>query len=319
MRMDVTTMTALGRQALALAAAWLREGPCRSRPTLLVPWFSCQTMIAPWQLEGYRVRRLGIGDDLLLDADDLAGVVDDCLVAGESPVVLCCETFGMRPGPRLTAALGRVREEGVPVVVDRTHSFLASAMDGAAGVASDAGSVGDIEIVSTRKILPIAELAWVRCDTDLSGRLGDRTGRDRQLTAARRTFLAQRDLDSFESAEDLADECWTPVPPAESTLASWEHLDLRAAAGGIVTTHRLVDDELGGLVVNSATACPAVLRHPCADRVADELRGIGIVGPLHWDRPDHLDVDWPTDLVSLPPVLTAEQVDQVREVCLRLD
>ena len=35
---------------------------------------------------------------------------------------------------------------------------------------------------------------------------------------------------------------------------------------------------------------------------------------MHWDRPQHLDVDWPEDLVSLPPVMDETTIDRVIDV-----
>ena len=84
--MPVTTWVALGRQASAVAARWLRDGYCLGgapfrwipADTLVVPWFCCQTMVTPWQLEGYRVRRVEIGDDFLADADSVAATIASC-------------------------------------------------------------------------------------------------------------------------------------------------------------------------------------------------------------------------------------------------
>lgn len=67
-------------------------------------------------------------------------------------------------------------------------------------------------------------------------------------------------------------------------------------------------------IVNPSARCAMVLSHPAADELADRLRNVGVVGPLHWDRPQHLDVDWPDDLVSLPPVMNETTIDRVIDV-----
>ena len=67
-------------------------------------------------------------------------------------------------------------------------------------------------------------------------------------------------------------------------------------------------------IVNPSARCAMVLRHPAADELADRLRNVGVVGPLHWDRPQHIDVDWPDDLVSLPPVMDETTIDRVIDV-----
>mgnify|MGYP000047023505 CR=1 FL=1 len=301
----VTTMTALGRQALAVTARWLRDDGCSGKRhrsnTLVVPWFSCQTMITPWQLEGYRVHRLPVDDDFQLDADALADAVAACRQHGEHPTVLTSETFGIQPGAKLIEVLEQACHDGVSVVVDRTHSFLGPSFTPA-----------DIEVVSTRKLLPLTEVAWVDANEDLSRFVGRRGDKDELLTAARRRFLKHRGLDTFEETEDLADDCWAPVPPDDNARAEFERFNLAEFARRVGQTR---DALLRGLdatrVVNPAACCAMVLRHPGADELADRLRRVGVVGSLHWDRPQHLDVDWPEDLVSLPAVMDETTIDRV--------
>lgn len=313
--MPVTTWVALGRQASAVAARWLRDGYCLGgapfqwipADTLVVPWFCCQTMVTPWQLEGYRVRRVEIGDDFLADADSVAATIASCRQRREHPVVLSCETFGIQPGLALTEVLEETRRNHIPVVVDRTHSFL-----------GPSSSPADVDVVSTRKLLPLPETAWVKAAHDLSGLVGARDERDELLTAARRQFLARRGLAAFEAAEDLADECWAPVPPNDDARREFEACDL---AGYARLVERTRDDVVAGLsgtgairVVNPEASCSVVLQHPDAGEIADRLRGVDVVGPLHWDRPRHLDVEWPDDLVSLPPVMDVNTIDRVIDV-----
>lgn len=304
----VTTMTALGRQALAVTARWLRDGLCSGKRgrsnSLVVPWFSCQTMITPWQLEGYRVHRLPVGHNFQLDADALANALAACRRQGEHPAVLTCETFGIQPSSKLIEVLKQARRDGVPVIVDRTHSFLAPSRIPA-----------DIEVVSTRKLLPLTEVAWVQADEDLSELVGTRDNKDVFLTSARRRFLKDRGLDTFEEAENLADDCWVPVPPDDDARAEFEGFNLAEFSRRVDQTRAAL---LSGLevaqIVNPSARCAMVLSHPAADELADRLRNVGVVGPLHWDRPQHLDVDWPDDLVSLPPVMNETTIDRVIDV-----
>ncbi|MSS46001.1 hypothetical protein FYJ43_08110 [Cutibacterium sp. WCA-380-WT-3A] len=299
-------MTALGRQALAVTARWLRDdGISGNRSnSLLVPWFSCQTMITPWQLEGYRVHRLSVGDDFQLDASTVADALAVCRRRGERPAVLACETFGIQPGAELVEVLQQARHDAVPVVVDRTHSFLGPSRTPA-----------DIEVTSTRKLLPLAEVAWVRADEDLSYLVGNRSDTDVRVTAARRRFLKRRGLDTFEVVEDLADDCWAPVPPDDDACAEFATFDRAEFARRVQHTRDALLEGLGTMtVVNPTACCATVLSHPGADGLADQLRKVGVVGPLHWDRPQHLDVDWPEDLVSLPPVMDEATIDRVIDV-----
>lgn len=296
------TPVALGRQALGLAARGLRDA---GRRTVLVPAFSCQTMVTPWELEGMAVIRVPVGPDLLMSPGELSGRLETCLDGGEIPVVLHCETFGVRAGAELDAVLVEASGRCVPVVVDRTHSFLAGEAD-----------PGRIEVVSTRKLLVVPEVAWIRGLPE-AGLRGPRAWLDDRLTAARERFLEAPGVESFEAAEDLADEAWTPVPPHPDALAAMSGFDVEEFAGRIGETRRQILDRVPGLdVVNPGAACPLVIRSPRAGAMADELFGHGIVGPIHWDRPDHLPVglNWPDDLLCLPAVLEESRIDVAVEV-----
>jgi hypothetical protein len=334
---DATTV-ALGRQALGLAAQRARDA---GRRTALVPQYCCQTMVTPWQLEGLAVRRVDVGPDLLMDAGALSGLLSLCREAGERPVILHCETFGVRAGAGLEGVLSDAERAGVVVLVDRTHSFLEPRV----GVVGAGVGGGRVEMVSTRKLLPLGELAWITGGfRDVAGRtpagLAERTPADDELTAARMRFLDRPGVDTFETAEDLADDCWTPVPPHLQTLAQHRKFDCERLAESVVTTRRAVLEGLaerigaaglggtaelegaagsGGAngveVVNPGAVCPLVLRLPRAEEVAVALHRQGLDGPIHWDRPENLPgVAWPEGLLCLPAVLSPDEVGTVVEV-----
>ncbi|GAE73273.1 hypothetical protein JCM18916_2777 [Cutibacterium acnes JCM 18916] len=124
------------------------------------------------------MHRLPVGHNFQLDADALANALAACRRQGEHPAVLTCETFGIQPSSKLIEVLKQARRDGVPVIVDRTHSFLAPSRTPA-----------DIEVVSTRKLLPLTEVAWVQADEDLSELVGTRDNKDVFLTSARRRFF----------------------------------------------------------------------------------------------------------------------------------
>ena len=181
--------------------------------------------------------------------------------------------------------------------------------------------VGCLEVASTRKLLPLTEFAWVagvglgpdHTGTHLDG-IGPRTQLDEDLTAARQRFLTDPGVDTFESAEDLADEAWQPVRPARRASRAFATFDLAGYARRIRRTRQRVLDALPAVeVVNPAATCPLIVRTQRADVLADALHDHGIVGPLHWDRPEHLPADtrWPTDLLCLPAVMTDAQIEVV--------
>lgn len=311
------TAVALGRQALGLVARALRDVGCR---TVLVPAFSCQTMVTPWELEGMAVIRVPVGPDLLMSAPALSGRLEGCLAHGGAPVVLHCETFGITAG----AGLAQVLEEAsgqVPVIVDRTHSFLADQLAPGAGRRW-------IEVVSTRKLLPVPEVSWVagvgRCagpgqcaGMNPSGidRPGPRGTADDRLTRARERYLRSPGLETFEAVEDLADEAWAPVPPHRCAVERLAAFDARGFAVRMLATRRLLASRVSGLdVVNPSAVCPMVIRTPKADAMADELHRRGLDGPIHWDRPEHLDADWPDDLLCLPMIMSEPQIGITADV-----
>ncbi len=312
---DDATPVALGRQALGLAARRARDAGCR---TVLVPRFCCQTMVTPWELEGMAVHRVPVGPDLLMDSRSLSRRLDSCLAVGDSPIVLHCETFGLRAGAGLEAVLAEGERAGAQVVVDRTHSFLDRCTGRPATTAP-----GRVEVVSTRKLLPLGELSWI---TGGGRELVARSTVDERLTAARLRFLAAPSVEAFEEAEDLADEAWTPVPPHPQTLAQVQAYDAAGLARRILATRGAVlrgldgpDAPEGVDVVNPGAVCPLVLRLDGADLLADELYRHGLVGPIHWDRPENLPgTDWPEDLLCLPAVMDADGVETVLEALHRL-
>ena len=181
--------------------------------------------------------------------------------------------------------------------------------------------VGCLEVASTRKLLPLTEFAWVagvglgpdHTGTHLDG-IGPRTQLDEDLTAARQRFLTDPGVDTFECAEDLADEAWQTVRPARRASRAFATFDLAGYARRIRRTRQRVLDALPAVeVVNPAATCPLIVRTRRADALADDLHDHGIVGPLHWDRPEHLPADtrWPTDLLCLPAVMTDTQIEVV--------
>lgn len=302
---DDVTVVALGRQALGLAA---RQARADGRRTVLVPEFSCQTMVAPWQLEGMSVRLVPVGPDLLMRADGLAAELGRCRVLGERPVVLHCQTFGVCASAELRAVLEDAGTEGTAVVVDRTHSFLRDQLVGRPTRG------GFTEIVSTRKLLPVPEISWITGAGRTTGARGDA---DDRLTRARQDYLQNPSVAAFEAAEDLADDAWVPVGPHADALRAVVGLDAERLAGMVLATRRRIALRVPGLhVVNRGAVCPLVVRTPDAGPLADRLYERGLVGPLHWDRPENLPsgTDWPTDLLCLPAVLDDDGVEAVAKV-----
>ena len=290
------TFTALGRQAIALIARQMvREG----RRTVIVPTYSCLTMIVPWQLEGMRIEQVAC-DPVMMDPADLERALAKC--SADETVVFYCETFGCQPSRALSDVLGETRGRGVRVVADRTHSVLC-----------DSVCAADMELVSARKLLSIPEIAWVDGTVDQPFR---RSEADNALTRARQQFLSTPSVATFEAVEDLADELSTPVSPSQDAMTALEAVDMAGLRADVRRTRTRVEEGLppGCTVVNEGVCAPLVVRTNHAGKAADALYSRGIVGPIHWDRPASSRLEWPSDLLCLPLVMTPDQCDQCIEV-----
>ena len=277
------TLTAFGRQALSLVAQELREQRIVS---IWAPDYYCPTMLVPFSMEGINVRTLPTGRDCLLKAGALA----DAVAARPGAAVLHSETYGNLAGRKLTAVLKRAMAAGTRVVVDQTHSWM------------EPGSfAGDYRVASLRKLLAIPDGAWVR-----GLRSSVVLGRDRideLVTEARLDFLANRSVASHEAAEDLIDQAWTPAAPSPAALALLAQHDLSSDLAVRRRNARQLRTLLQGFdIVNPGASCCVALRHPRAGRLMDVLKDHGVVGPVHWQRPENLPRGrtWKRDLLSLP-------------------
>lgn len=71
---------------------------------------------------------------------------------------------------------------------------------------------GDYQVASLRKLVTIPDGAGVRGLRNVVVLGRDRN--DELVTEARMDFLANRSVTSFEKAEDLIDQAWTPAAPS---------------------------------------------------------------------------------------------------------
>lgn len=293
-------LTALGRQALGLVARELRQRGIRS---LLAPDYSCLTMLVPFQLEGIRVHEVATGPACLMEADALAQAAR----GRPRTAVLHCETFGNLADAALHGVLGGLRADGVPVVVDQTHSLLGTAH-----------FPGDYAVASLRKLLPVSDGAWV-CGLANKPRLS-RSAQDEDATARLLGALGSGSdqADRRADAELALDDLWAPAaisPRALAGLASLHPSQLLAERRA--NTARLRAALPGVTVVNpDAPECCVAISHRRAEAIAQYLAGQGIVPPVHWARPLGLRPGraWRTELLTLPVGrrLTADELVLIR-------
>jgi hypothetical protein len=246
-------------------------------------------MLVPFQLEGIRVHEVATGPDCLMEA----GALTRATRGRPRTAVLHCETFGNLADAALFDLLGGLRADGVPVVVDQTHSLL--------------GGVhfpGDYVVTGLRKLLPVPDGAWV------SGLAGapplSRSARDEDATA-RLVAALDSGLDQADrraGAELALDDLWAPAAISPQALAALASLDpALLAAGRRANAARLRAALPEVTVVNpDAPECCVAISHPDAEAIAQHLAGQGIVSPVHWGRPFGLRParGWRTDLLTLP-------------------
>lgn len=288
-------LTAFGRQALNLVAQELRR---RGITSLLAPDHYCPTMFVPFQLEGIRVHEVATGPDCLMDADALVAAAQNRPRAA----VLHCETFGNLASSLLHEALARVRASGVPVVVDQTHSLLGSGH-----------FPGDYAVASLRKLLPVADGAWVCGVTDAPPLA--RSRRDEEATA--RFAEALRRGPGWPTvqaeAEAAVDELWAPAAISAHALAVLGSLDPPLVLAQRRRNAARLREALPEVTLLNpdATECCLAIRHPRAESMAEDLATHGIVAPVQWARPLGLRPGraWRTDVLTLPvdrPLTDAE-------------
>lgn len=291
-------LVANGKQALSLVAQDLRDRGVR---TVLAPDFYCLTMIQPFQLEGITARHVATDGRGLVDPDALA----EELATAHDCAVLHCEVFGGLASPRLSGVLEAAQAEGVPVVVDVTHSLFASSH-----------SPADYVVASLRKLLPVPDGAFVTGLPDrpaVARHAADALATRWGLIAARRRLdlvtgrgSAAGFLDAVDLAEEAMLDAREPASMSRPALQRLSQLDpdgLREArqANATYLMERLTSSGVG--VVNPTTPeCGVVAVVEDAGSVERDLLAEGILCPISWPRPPGLrhHAPWPTHWVTLP-------------------
>lgn len=282
-----------GKQALTLVAIELRAKSVRR---IVVPDFHCQTMLTPFQLEGFDVQLCATDGCGALDVDALDG-----LAPGDDAAILVCETFGIAPPSRLVTALNRMRERGVSVVVDVTHSWLTP---------RGRNSYADYQVASVRKTVrtPDGGVVWGLRE---AANLKPTPAHDRAVALAgiahgpHANFAAR--LQALDAAESAIELDLAPAPPCPQTL------DLLGGLNPSALRHKLHNEAkplvaalhgLGADVVNpDSTECGITIRVDDAAGLERALLAREIICPISWPRPGHLphSQHWRNDLVTLPP------------------
>ena len=248
-------------------------------------------MTLPFELEGFHIRPLPTGPDLMVDPHAIQH-----LARASSPAqwaILHTELFGAAASSDLHGELQRIRAAGGAVIVDATHRWPLPPH-----------TQGDYLVASLRKFTALPDGAAVR-----GGRIGlpggpsphARSAIDDDATAAWQ--VGDQDL-----AEELMDRQLTPVEMSQESRRTLAALDRVGMVRARQEVGRVLQDYLAArgitpLSPSDAHFC-AAFRHRAGARAADALvrtlSAAGVDGPVWWQRPGNTPERWPDDVVTLP-------------------
>jgi len=256
-------------------------------------------MVEPFVSMGWSVALVPMTADLSMDADALVQVV---LGLHGSCLVYIAEYFGRQPSAALMEAAMVLRESGVEVLDDETHRVF-----------HPGGLASSFAIGSLRKLLPVADGAYVRSEQDgleVAGRT-ECAGCQRWAAMDMRAVddgLTSETREAFVASNDRLEAASGMEPPCERTQTTIDHLNYEVLAARRVRNAEVLVELLDGRypIINPPThgTVPSnlVIRVEDPRRLQRALAEQRIFAPIHWPvSPVCTDkVLWPCDLLSLP-------------------
>ena len=288
-----------GRQALALIESELRSS---GHNKLYVASYLCDSMILPFQTNGWTLVGLPVDGNLVVQPADLLSRVSE-------GVLLHTPYFGRQDSPATLESLSALRRRGVVVVVDETHRIL-----------SGPSSVADIRIASLRKLLPLYDGGYatglpVEPQPTRRAPQSESAVRRRMAMRAKSTALAVGDgdkshLELFAKAEHATQIRTQPAPMSRMSVSLLHNLNIES----IRTTRKTNAISLTRALGQSDRF--RVINQPAADLLpshlvleSDDVPGLQqylvrhqIYCPVHWPRSELLPPTqaWPNHFISLP-------------------
>lgn len=286
-----------GRQALRLIAETLSK---QGRNKLLVPGLLCESMIQPFIACGWRIRSLGLRDDLGLPESAIRMLNEE----PERTVILLAAYFGRSPD-RVHQSLAReANRVGAIVIEDETHRVFRPGSEHA-----------DYSFASLRKLLPVGDGAYLKGDDEVlqaASLLGESdslrwAAMDAKRDALRgnadsdyRTLLIQENevlerTGRLKRASSRSVDTIALLPyetMAQARLVNATHLRARLTAAGF-DSFQTVDGDVPSHLVLYVDE-PKKLQAGLAAR--------GIYGAIHWPRVTGIAglSAWRSDLFSVP-------------------
>lgn len=280
-----------GRQVLAALADILEH---EGRDTLLVPAYLCESMLVSFAPERWTFRPYEVTERLEIVPDDLVRIAEDC--DPKRTAALTIAYFGAEPSVAHIEAVRELQLQGFRVIEDETHRVLGALTP-----------LGDYGFASLRKVLPVADGAYLR------GVKSNLTLRDRahrgweamdlkragELTQARVVFAEA--TDSLESNEDLS-----AVRASARTMRTIQELDYgymrsQRRMNAQALQRSLFQNDRARLISAAEVPSHVVIQVDDAMWTQSELAKRGIFCPIHWPKPARMgSVPWHKGLLSLP-------------------
>lgn len=279
-----------GRQALKIVAHLLES---EGRDTLLVPDFLCASMISEFDPAHWILKKFTLDADLQVDVTDLAAQVGR--IDPQRTAVMTIAYFGAEPSKKHLQSVEWLQAHGIRVIEDETHRVLGSLT-----------TVGDFGIASLRKVLPVADGAYIRGVTHLPPLAErDHTGWDAADLKLRGDISGAKA--AFGSATQVLEKHGqAPARMSDRTLTTIQHLDyekLRAKrrANASVLRNELRNIPNVSVLTQGPVPSHLVISTLTPKSLQSKLAANNIFCPIHWPQPNRMsDVVWRNNLLSLP-------------------
>lgn len=292
---ESTVYVETGRQALFLIGRVLSR---RGVTEVLVPSYLCESMVEPFLRLGLRIGALDVSRDLRLRR---SAALDSL---GPRSAVLLASYFGREPDGEHRALARDARSRGAVVIEDETHRPF-----------SPGGVDADVAFASLRKVLPVADGAYIRGDAEVAADargLEPSTSRRWAAMDAKRASLQGGSDADYRSKFAVANE--QLEDPDRLFLATERSIDTlrRLPYAKLARIRRdnaaLLRSALNGSGVGyldpsvSGTPTHLVVTVDQPATIQSRLAAERIFCPIHWPRVDEIDSrgDWRSDVLSLP-------------------
>lgn len=277
-----------GRQALAtIAAHYSKQG----RDHLLVPGFLCESMLVGFDHQHWNVVFYKVTDHLTIDYNDVLRKVTD----PDRTVVMTVAYFGNEPTDEHIRVVKQLQNVGARVIEDETHRVLGSLEP-----------LGDVAMASLRKVLPVADGAYIRGGLEVKPSIARRHPGWQAMQHKSDGDIARAQETYAEANEVL--KTWLSPPAVISerslgTLLTLNYEKLRQRRRENARTLRRAIVNIGGVkpVVSAEIPSHLAIRISNPKRIQKRLAERGIFCPIHWPQPRCLRGNtWKDDLLSLP-------------------